>query len=362
MQTASKKPLVLVVDDERSGAEALGILLEQAGYDIRCAHGGREALEIAAQTSPDLVLLDVLMPELDGFETCERLHRLPGLADVPVIFLTGSSERSDIAKAFNTGALDYVKKPFVLEELLARVKTHADLKLARDRLGRMLREREEITHVVAHDLKNPLTCVLFAAESLTRPGQPPDRHAELVGEVLENTRTALSFIQRFLSRGAEGQRLRQFSARPVDLLELARQAARTQRTAAESRELHLNVEGASARAQVDPEVTHNVLQNLLSNAIQYAPPGSCIDIAVGTLPTGFAQCRVLDRGPGIPESEREKLFTRFLKLAGASPRSQYSSGLGLAIAKHDVTQMGGYLWYENREGGGSVFGFDLPAP
>lgn len=362
MNANSSRPVVLVVDDERSGAEALGILLQQAGYEVLTAHGGDEAIECAARTPPDLVLLDVLMPAMDGFATCERLHRLPGLADLPVIFLTGSSERSDIARAFNSGAMDYVRKPFVLEELLARVKTHADLKLARGRLSSMLREREEITNVVAHDLKNPLTCVLFAAESLKRPAQSPERRDELVAEVVENTRAALEFIQRFLSRGAEGQRLRQFSARPVDLLALATQGARAQRTAAESRDLILNVSGTPAQASVDPDVTRNVLQNLLANAIQYSPPGSAIDIVVSQLPTGFAQCCVMDRGPGIAESDRARLFTRFLSLASASERAQYSSGLGLAIAKHDVTQMGGYLWYESREGGGSVFGFDLPAP
>lgn len=362
MIATTRKPVVLVVDDQPSGAEALGVLLEQAGYEIRIARGGQQALDCAAESTPDLVLLDVMMPGMDGFETCERLHRIPGLADLPVIFLTGSSERTTIAKAFNTGAMDYVTKPFVLEELLARVKTHADLKRSRDRLGHMLREREEITHVVAHDLKNPLTGVLFAAQSLKRPGQSAARLAELAEEIADNTRIALEFIQRFLASGAEGQRLRQFSARRVDLLSLAHKTAQALRTAAEAHEVELQVDGEGAEAGVDPDVTRNVLQNLISNAMQYSPRGGTVEIQIAKLPSGFAQCRVMDRGPGIPEHDQAKLFTRFLSLASARSRAQYSSGLGLAIAKHDVTRMGGYLWYESREGGGSIFGFDLPAP
>lgn len=362
MEGASNKAVVLVVDDERSGAEALGILLDQAGFHVLTAHGGEEALGCAAQSPPDVVLLDARMPGMDGFETCKRLHMLPGLADLPVIFLTGSNERSTITRAFSVGALDYVSKPFALEELLARVRTHADLKRSRDHLGRMLREREEITHVVAHDLKNPLTGVLFAAELLGRPGQPPERREELVAEIVEQTRTALELIQRFLSRGAEGQRLRQFSAQRVNLLDLAHQAARAHRSAAEAREMVLSVNGDPAEANVDPAVTRNVLGNLLSNAIQYSPERSTVDIQVAKLPSGFAQCRVMDRGPGIAPGDQARLFTRFLNLASASARAHYSSGLGLAIAKHDVTQMGGYLWFEPREGGGSIFGFDLPAP
>ena len=361
-KVATSKAVILVVDDEPSGAEALSVLLQDAGYDTVLAGSGVEALARAAEVPPDLVLLDVRMPDMDGFETCERLHRMPGLADIPVIFLTGSSERKAIERGFASGARDYVTKPFLLEELLARVRTHADLKLSRDRLGQMLKDREEITRVVAHDLKNPLTCILFAAEFLKRPSQKPERQAELTAEIVENTRSALDFIQRFLARGAEGERLRQFSARRTDLLELARHAARVQRTAAEARGVAIEVDGIAAEAMVDPEMTRNVLLNLLAHAIQYSPAGSTIEVVVSRMPTGFAQCRVMDRGPGVPEDKRDRLFTRFLSVAKASERSEYSSGLGLAIAKHDVTQMGGYLWYEAREGGGSIFGFDLPAP
>ncbi|MGQ0699301.1 MAG: hybrid sensor histidine kinase/response regulator [Panacagrimonas sp.] len=361
MEAASNKPVVLVVDDESSGAEALGILLEQAGYEMLTASNGPEALRLVESSPPDLVLLDVMMPLMDGFETCERLHRLPGMSDLPVIFLTGSSARTGVAKAFNAGAMDYVTKPFVLEELLARVRTHVDLKRARDRLAHMLREREEVTNVVAHDLKNPLTCVLFAAESLGRAGQNPERRTELASEIVSSARFALEFIQRFLARGAEGQRLRQFSARRVDLLDLVHQAVRVQRTAAEACEVTLSVTGDPAEVRADPEVTRNVLQNLLSNAVQYSPNGSTIEVSVHPGHTGFVQCRVMDRGPGIAVQDQARLFTRFLSLATASVRPQYSSGLGLSIAKHDVTQMGGYLWYESREGGGSIFGFDLPS-
>lgn len=360
--TASRKAVVLVVDDEQSGAEALSMLLQDAGYETVVAHSGPEALSHAQKTPPDLVLLDVRMPNMDGFETCERLHRLPGLADIPVIFLTGSSERSGIVRAFASGARDYVTKPFLLEELLARVRTHADLKLSRDRLGQMLKDREEITSVVAHDLKNPLTCILFAAEFLKRPSKNQARDEELINEILDNTRSTLDFIQRFLARGAEGKRLREFAARRVNLLELSRNAVKSQRVASEAHDIHLDVSGVDAEALADPDVTRNVLQNLIANAIHYSPPGSSVEIAVSRMPTGFAQCRVMDRGPGVPEADRAKLFTRFLSVASAADRSPFSSGLGLAIAKHDVTLMGGYLWYESREGGGSVFGFDLPAP
>lgn len=362
VSTAFNRARVLVVDDDPSGGEALELLLRDAGYETQRAESGAAALEMAAARAPDLILLDVLMPTMDGFETCERLHRLPGLSDLPVIFLTGSSDRASVARAFTSGARDYVTKPFVLEELLARVRTHSDLKLSRDRLARMLQEREEITSMVAHDLKNPLTCVLFAAESMKRPLVTAERREELAEEVIASTRFALEFIQRFLSRSAEGQRLRDFQAEPLNLLQVAADVAHIQRHAAEAAGVAIVVEGDGVDAMADPTMTRNVLQNLVANAVQHSSRGSLVEIRVGRLPTGFAQCVVKDRGPGIPEAEQHRLFTRFVRIAAASDRGPYSSGLGLAIAKHDISQMGGYLWFEDREGGGSVFGFDLPNP
>lgn len=352
---------VMVVDDQSANVQVVGQLLEAAGYQVVPALSGAQALARAQERKPDLVLLDMLMPKMSGSEVCRRMRELPGLAEVPVIFLTAASEREFLAQAFAEGAVDYVVKPFVHEELLARVKTHIELKRARDRLSAMLREREDITNIVAHDLKNPLSNILFAAQLLEREGRDKSKDGELMRDIATSAEEALRFIQRFLSRRAEGQLLRTFSATQIDLHKLAGETIQLQNASAVARGITLTLDGKPATVSADAIATRNVLQNLISNAIRYSPERQEVHIEVGASRPGFSKCLVMDRGPGISEEDQQKLFKRFVRLATAKDAgNSYSSGLGLAIAKHDVVQMGGHLWYESRPGGGSVFAFELP--
>ncbi|AXQ27371.1 hybrid sensor histidine kinase/response regulator [Solimonas sp. K1W22B-7] len=354
-------PLVMVVDDNPANVQLLGQLLDGAGYNVVPATSGTQALERAASRQPDLVLLDMVMPGMDGYEVLRRLQQLPGLADLPVIFVTASDSLEDLARGFDLGAVDYVTKPFVAKELLARVRTHVELKRSRDHLQMVLRERDEIVNIVAHDLKNPLTCIRFANQLLMR-NKDESRRLELMQEIEDCSEEALEFVQRFLTQRAEGEALRQLHSEPVDLRELAAQALRLQQAAAEVRGLRLRLEAA------EPEVTalgdrmaaRNVLQNLLSNAIRHSPEGEEVLVSLELTRVGGARCLVLDRGPGISEADQKKLFQRFARIVTAKATPEYSTGLGLAIAKHDITRMGGHLWYESRPGGGSVFGFELP--
>lgn len=362
--TNSRPSLVLVVDDQNSNLQLIGELLDRAGYQVMPALSGEQALARAGVRPPDLVLLDMAMPGISGAETCHELHRLPGLESVPVLFVTGAADRHSMVKAFEAGAVDYITKPFLAEELLARVRTHLELKRVRDRLTRMVREREDVIDVVAHDLKNPLTCVVFAAQALARrtPDASPERVQELAQEIVDCADEALLYIQRFLARGAQEQRLRQFGGHGLSLRDVAVEAARLQRTAAESRGQHFVVDG-DAPAWADALALRNVIQNLLSNAIRYSPEGGQIMVRVGpSLRAGYSICSVEDQGAGVPPEVERRLFQRNVRATAGSEEAEtrYSSGLGLAIAKHDIVQMGGNLWYQPKDGGGSVFVIELP--
>ncbi len=360
MRPSHSPAVVMIVDDQSANVTLVGQLLEVSGYQVVPALSGEQALAKAQERKPDLVLLDMLMPRMSGSEVCRRLREMPGLGEVPVIFLTAVSDREFLSQAFAAGAVDYVVKPFVNEELLARVRTHIELKRARDRMAAMLREREDVTNIVAHDLKNPLSNILFAAQLLQRGNADKASNEELVRDVATCAEEALRFIQRFLSRRAEGQHLRQFSAEQVDLAKLAAETIQLQKASAVARGVELHLDGSDAAVSADPVATRNVLQNLISNAIRYSPKGQQVQVEVGPSRPGYSKCLVMDHGPGISEEDQQKLFKRFVRLATAKDAGGYSSGLGLAIAKHDVVQMGGHLWYETRPGGGSVFAFELP--
>jgi two-component system, sensor histidine kinase and response regulator len=360
----AREPLVLIVDDQPANLQLLGRMLSDAGYEVMPAASGEQALVRAQARLPDLALLDMMMPGMDGFELCRRLKSDPRMVDIPAIFLTAATERDFLVRAFELGAVDYITKPFVAEELLARVRTHVNLKRATEHLRLMVAERDDVTAIVAHDLKNPISNIRFAAQMLRRPSVSAERHASLVDDIVSCCDEAIEFVQRFLQRRAAIERVRMLESAPLDLDQLVSRAIARQQAAAEARGVRVQRHGRPLAVQGDPAALRNVLQNLLSNAIRYAPQDSVIDVYLDTDRPGYARVFVMDRGPGIPEAERVKLFQRFARIIRSSEAADVdeslSTGLGLAIAKDDIEQMGGYLWFEPRPGGGSVFAFELP--
>ncbi|TDR47631.1 phospho-acceptor domain-containing protein [Tahibacter aquaticus] len=357
-----REPLVLIVDDQPANVQLLGQMLSDAGYEVMPATSGEQALVRAQARRPDLVLMDMMMPGMDGFELCRRLKADATLVEVPAIFLTAATEREYLVRAFELGAVDYITKPFVAEELLARVRTHVNLKRATEHLRLIVRERDDVTAIVAHDLKNPISNIRFAAQMLRRPNLTAERQASLVDDIVSCCDEAIEFVQRFLQRRATIERVRALESATVDLSQLVDRAIARHQAAAEARGVSLLRSGQPLAAQGDAAALRNVLQNLLSNAIRYAPRDSVIEVQLDADRPGFARVFVLDRGPGIAETERTKLFQRFARIAQAPSDADesLSTGLGLAIAKDDIEQMGGFLWFEPRTGGGSVFAFELP--
>jgi signal transduction histidine kinase len=357
---AATVPVVLVVDDQQANVRMVGALLARAGCQVLTALGGLEGLEQARAHKPDVVLLDMRMPGMDGFEVMAQLRDHPETRDLPVIFLTADDDRENLVRAFASGAIDYVTKPFVAEELLARVRTHVDLKKSRDALRRFAQEKQQMAELVAHDLRNYFANIVFAADLVgsSARGAGDSQVERLAESIRSSADSGMLFLQAFLEQqehvahGAEVEPLpvRQMLCEVVDLL--GRSAA------AKGIELELLEQEVIIVSGLRPGVAH-VLQNLVSNAIKYSPPKSRVSIgAVQTARTGRVQ--VMDRGPGISEENQARLFQRFSKAGNEPTQGESSTGLGLAMAKQQARAMGGNLWYDAREGGGSVFTLELP--
>ena len=357
--SALGKPLVLVVDDQLANVQAVGSLLARSDLDVMPALSGEQALARLAQRAPDLILLDMMMPGMDGFEVCRRLRGDARHAAIPIIFLTAANERHLLVRAFAAGAVDYVTKPFVAEELLARVRTHIDLKRSRDHLARIARECNDLTQIVAHDLKSPLSSIRFSALMLLQRLASDDRLRSLAESIRESTDDALRFVHDYLEQWAEGELKRRFERVPLDLSVLVRRVAERMQPAATSRGLVIAINALpSDPVFADWTAVSHVIENLISNAIKYGPADDRIDIEVGPGAPGMVRVAVCDRGPGLSEQAQKQLFQRYVRLGKRA--AEDSSGLGLAIAKQDISQLGGHLWFESREGGGAVFAFDLP--
>ncbi len=350
--------LVMVVDDQEANVRTVGALLTRAGFDVAPCFSGIEAIDRVAVGAPDLILLDMRMPVMDGFQVLEKLRADEATRGIPVIFLTADHERESLVKAFGAGAVDYVTKPFVPEELLARVRTHAELKLVRDRLSRLAEERQQSLELIAHDLRNHFTNVLFACDLMGNDSVVPTQRARLGENIRSSANAGMMFLQAVLDQAAD--EARGVAMEPLLAAQLAQDAVDAFADRAESKAMrfdlrldrHLLVKGQRAA------ISH-VLQNLISNAIKYAPRESLITVAA-LRHEGYGRLQVMDQGPGVSAEEQSMLFRRFAPLSSQPTGGETSTGLGLSLAKQKARAMGGDLWYDARPGGGACFTLELP--
>lgn len=354
---------ILLVDDQPANLRVVTTLLERQGYQVTTADDGVVALESSRQFKPDLILLDMMMPGMDGFEFMREIKLDPELIRIPTVFLTAAQDRELLLRAFDAGVVDYVTKPFIPEELLARVNAHIVLKLTRDRLERVAQERQHLVNLVAHDLKNPLTSVLFASEMLMQDDCNAERVPRYLQIIHEATQDAIGYIRSYLETQSSRQRRDTQEPPPVASMSesvewlVARYALQL-----EARGIHINMQvpDRPCKVGIDAMVLRQVAENLVTNVGKYAASGGVVDFQVRAGAPGYWQLLVSDRGPGIPTFKQRELFKPFTRLAD-DDGDPNSSGLGLSLARQIIMNAGGHLFYEDREGGGSRFVIELPA-
>src|SRR6266496_1327455 len=199
LSSSTPRSSVLIVDDITKNLQVVGTILRQAGYAVTPATSGAEALEGVRERLPDLILLDLMMPEMDGLEVCRRLKADPAARRIPVIFLTASNEMEHLVKGFEAGAVDYVTKPFNAPELLARVRTHLELRHARERLREMNDEKNEFMGIVAHDLRSPLTAIYGFSEMIQQEPEMDYRELrEFVDRIHDTAKRMTEMVQNLL--------------------------------------------------------------------------------------------------------------------------------------------------------------------
>lgn len=366
-QEIAKVGRLLLVSAQAPAADPMTALLGRRGHTLLHAGTGAQALALAGEHVPDLILLDLPLPDTTGIELLTALRAQPPLRQIPAIVLAAVYDRQRLLRAFEAGAVDCMCKPCEPDEVLARVQVHLRLKLTRDRLEQVARERQALVNLVAHDLKNPLTSVLFACEMLALPGADPARTPRYLQIIDESTREALGYIRNYLegqTKPAQPELGPTPAATPCAHLDdtLHWLAARYElQLEANGLRLQLAASGSNACVAINSHVLRQVGENLVSNALKYARDGGELTLAARPGAPGFWQLIVQDRGPGIPAGFRSRLFQPFQRLDTADAAAPLSNGLGLALARQIIDQAGGRLWYEDREGGGARFLVELPA-
>ncbi len=363
---------VLVVDDDRLNIRILGGILKGEGYVLSEANSGERAIEVYAQFQPDLVLLDVMMPGINGFETCRRLKAEYGDKCAPLIFITAKSEASDVVEGLEAGGVDYLPKPFKPKEVLARIRSHMQNKILTEQRKMLVEQLKKADHaknrflgMAAHDLRNPLASIRGIAEFL-RDGSvgplTPDQ-LDLIETIHGASQSMLDMVNELLDVATiEAGELKLLIDRHNlgDLI--AKSVAMTNREAAKKKTLvTFDPPAEPVFVPIDSAKMKQVIDNLLSNAVKYSPPGSTIRVtAEHKASLGAASFSVRDQGPGIPDDERDKLFKDFGRLSVKPTGGEKSVGLGLAICRKIVEAHQGMIVTENLAQGGCEFRVTLP--
>ena len=385
MKYEQKKPLILIVDDNSVSIRMLVHVLKKKDYDIAISRNGCQAINMLEDIRPDLILLDIMMPELDGFKVCRTLKDNPRTSEIPVIFLTAKEETEDLVQAFELGAVDYVTKPFNGLELLARVQTHLDLKFARDtqkelliqleenlneikekneKLEELNKIKNEFLGMAAHDLRNPLGVIQVTSEYLLLidlNNNLSEEQLDLLREINTSSEYMRDMLNELLDITAIESGQLKLEIKVEDYINFLKHIIKLNKPLADRKEisLELNVKDTVPPMNFDKNKITQVLNNLITNAIKFSWPETEISVEVrkegDSIITG-----IIDQGQGIPFDEIADIFKPFQKTSVKATAGERSTGLGLAITKKIVEGHGGKISVESKVGKGTRFYFTLP--
>ncbi|MCF8130740.1 MAG: response regulator, partial [Deltaproteobacteria bacterium] len=355
---------ILIVDDVPANIRILGQLL-RARYDIRVATGGEKALAIAgSENPPDLVLLDIMMPGMDGYEVCRRLKNNPRSSHVPVIFITAKEAEEDETKGLETGAVDYIVKPFTPSIVMARVKTHLELKRQRDGLAARGRDLTELNQmkgkllaVCSHDLRSPLNGILGFADLLLEKEYLEAEDKEGLTHIKTSGNLLLALVNDILDLSKARSEQVELELEPLSLSEVIRNSISSLKHIAvrKGQELHLEDHCPQAQILGNASGLGRVFNNLLSNAIKFTPEKGTIRVAIEPGPEGKVLAKVIDTGIGIKAEKIPYLFDPFTRTSQSGTGGEQGTGLGMSIVKEILEKHGVPIEVKSEAGKGTSF-------
>lgn len=361
---------ILIVDDVLENVSVLRQFLRNMGFEVLVSYDGLDALETAEYANPDLILLDVMMPNLDGFETCQRLKCNAQLQDIPVIFMTALSDTEDKLRGFALGAVDYITKPFQQEEVLARINTHLTLRRLQRRLQsqneeliQLNQEKNELLGIAAHDLKNPLASIQSLSEFVQESFEvlPKEKTLKSLSMIQTSAKQMFELVRNLLDVYAIESGKIKVSLTAINVIPIVQSLAEEYEALASIKNITLHFKGLEKKciACTDASVFHQILDNLISNAVKYSPQGKSIWVTLSQ-DTQYICCEIKDEGPGLSEQDKQKLFGKFARLSPRPTGQEHSTGLGLFIVKRLVEAVKGRVWCETELGQGATFTVEFP--
>jgi signal transduction histidine kinase len=361
----NEKPQILIVDDESYARQTIEMLLLKESYELFFAEDAHEALAQLDDELPDVILSDVMMPNMDGFELCQRIKRNPKWNHVPIILVTALDSKQDLARGLEAGADDFLHKPINGLELRARVRSMLRIKQRHDDLQAALQMRQDLANMIVHDIRSPLSTILIYCDLLE---SELDGNIQTLDIIRSEANRLSSFLTDMLMMAKMEHGRLMLSQSPVDINELSVAVKNSYEPMAQLKEInfHLDLPEESNKLSLDANLWRRVLDNLVSNAIKFSPTGGNITLKVRYEDGGPSQngnvphlnLQVMDEGPGIAAEHYETIFDKF-KIVATGRRDVKQVGLGLAFCKMVVEAHHGRISVSANKPRGSIFTVEL---
>lgn len=353
----STQKSIVVIDDTPENLRLLIEMLSKQGYRVRPAPDGILGLNSIRKEPPDLILLDIVMPDMNGYEVCRQLKKDEALRDIPVIFISALNEVFDKVTAFNVGGVDYITKPFQVEEVIARVNTHINLRDVQKRLEEQNEELEAFAHTAAHDLKGPLGTIMGALNILT---EDRDQLADDMKTLVDLGSTTANKMNNIIDELMllASVRKEDIPTAPVNMQDHIYDSLTRLDPMIAQYDAEIIVSDDLPRAVGYGPWVEEVWVNYISNGMKYGGTPPRLQVGGDALDDHTIRFWVMDNGDGLDEVAQTALFTEFSRLD--TIRAQ-GHGLGLSIVRRIVGKLGGHVGMENVPGAGSRFYFTLPA-
>ena len=360
---------ILIVDDVVSNVLLLKILLTNEKFQVCTASNGNQCIEQAKKEKPDLILLDVMMPDISGFDTAVILKKDPETLDIPIIFLTALNNPSDLVKGFQVGANDFLTKPFNKEELIMRVMHQIQLVAAKriivqqnEELKRTISNRDKMYSVIAHDLRSPMASirmVLNLAVNVVSPDTVGEEIFNLIDKANRESEETHDLLDNLLKWTKSQTGRLNVVYQDIDLDNIVPGAVDIFKMIAEMKKIDLKYVPAEEKLTVhgDNDMIKTIIRNFLSNAVKFTPEGKSIEVFYKR-DGDFARISVRDHGVGIDPERVENIFTKGETSYGTG--GEEGSGLGLQLCQDFARKNGGEAMVESTLGEGSTFSFTIP--
>ena len=361
----NNKPSILIVDDIPTNIQIIGNILKEGDYDIEFATNGNDALDWLETKRFDLVLLDIMMPGMDGFEVCEKIIQSNRDNKPGIIFITAKSDMDSIVRGLELGAVDYIIKPFHKKELLARVHIHLTILQQKYELQQSNAFKSKLLSVIGHDLRNPIGSLKsYVDVYLELHPEVEGNIREFMHEISGISENAYILLENLLSWAKSQSGKIAFKPKSTDCKTIVSDSISLLVNLAKRKNIKLSTDiPDKTMVYCDAELISTVIRNLIANAIKFSFHDSTVMIRTGKKKIHGKDMLIIsveDQGVGISKEGLKMLFSKDIQYTTYGTDNEKGSGLGLKICQEFIEMNGGQIWVDSKKNNGAVFSFSLP--